>query len=294
VDTERAGGTVPLSPGVWTVHEDATGFRLYEVGQPASQGIEYIAEDGFVADMLDDGNIDTPIDEGLADVVAGVTGITVPLSPPVLAVHEEGVQVFTVGEPANEGIETVAEDGFPADMLGGMDLPVDADSGLVDILMGTDGVKSVSAMANPGGMVPALEPLTEGDGESVTFNITALPGDMLSFASMFVQSNDYFFGFDEAGIALFDGNGMPLSGDITAQVALYDAGTEVDEEPGVGPTQKPRQDPAAQDVGEDENGNVQLIVGPGEDGGTDEIGDGVEFTYPAPAQIIRVVITPQQ
>lgn len=294
VDSERIGGTVPLSPGAWAVYEDALPFRLYQVGEPASQGIEFIAEDGFPADVLtgnnddDSDDIDTPIDRGLADAVAEVTGITTPLSPPVLAVHEQGFQVFTVGQPAGEGIETVAEDGFPASMLGGNPLPPAPERDLVDILQGEDGVRSVSAMANPGGNVPALEPAPNGDGESVTFTIEALPGDMLSLAAMYVQSNDYFFGFDQAGIPLFDSNSNPVSGDISGQIILYDAGTEVDEEPGVGPTQKPRQAPDAEDVGEDEGGVVQIIVGPGEDGGTDE-----GNTYPGAAQIIRVTITPQ-
>ncbi|WP_416208525.1 spondin domain-containing protein [Fodinibius sp.] len=51
---------------------------------------------------------------------------------------------------------------------------------------------------------------------------------------MFVQSNDLFFSFDSEGIALFDENGNPVSGDITDRIMLWDAGTETDEEPGVG------------------------------------------------------------
>jgi hypothetical protein len=40
-----------------------------------------------------------------------------------------------------------------------------------------------------------------------------------------------FYTFSEGGVALFN-NGMPVSGDMTVQVLLYDAGTEVNEFPG--------------------------------------------------------------
>ena len=77
-------------------------------------------------------------------------------------------------------------------------------------------------------------------GEAYEFTFGANPGDKLSFATMFVQSNDLFYAPTGAGIALF--NGMtPVNGDVTAQVHLWDAGTEMNEEPGVGANQAPRQ-----------------------------------------------------
>lgn len=69
----------------------------------------------------------------------------------------------------------------------------------------------------------------------------------------FGQSNDWFYAPKRQGIDLFV-NGKPLSGDITKEFMLFDAGTEKDEEPGIGPNQGPRQkDPNA---GEPENGKV--------------------------------------
>jgi hypothetical protein len=232
--------------------------------------------------------MDLPADRGLADAVAEQTGLIVPLSPPVYAVHSRGFQPFTLGGAAGEGIETVAEDGFPADMLGGMDLPPGPDEALVDILRAERAVSVAGTQPVPTGNVPALEPAPGGEGETATFTVEAGPGDRFSLFSMFVQSNDYFYGFAPAGIALFD-DGGPVSGDVTGRLMLYDAGTEVDEEPGVGPTQKPRQGPTATDVGEEEGGVVTEVVGPGADGGSD---DG--FAYPPTAQTIRVTITPQQ
>ena len=52
--------------------------------------------------------------------------------------------------------------------------------------------------------------------------------------TMMGQSNDWFYGPNESGIELFK-NGQPISGDITSQIILWDVGTEVDQEPGIGP-----------------------------------------------------------
>ena len=89
-----------------------------------------------------------------------------------------------------------------------------------------------ASAAEPG---PALP----GDTYETTF--TAKPGENLSFASMFVQSNDLFFSPDEYGIPLFDQAGQPLEGDVTDYVSLWDAGTELNEPVGTGENQAPRQ-----------------------------------------------------
>ena len=62
-----------------------------------------------------------------------------------------------------------------------------------------------------------------GPGQAYVFRIGAVPGQKLSFATMFVHSNDVFFAPDGAGIALFDMGGAPVSGDVTDQVQLWDA-----------------------------------------------------------------------
>ncbi len=54
------------------------------------------------------------------------------------------------------------------------------------------------------------------------------------------QSNEWFYAPAESGIDLFE-NGRGISGDITSQMVLWDAGTEVDQEPGIGSDQGPRQ-----------------------------------------------------
>ncbi len=79
---------------------------------------------------------------------------------------------------------------------------------------------------------------------------------------------------------LFTGN-SPISGNVTAQLVLYDAGTEEDTAPGTGPNQKPVQSPTATNFGPpDPNRSVRLASFPG-------------VSIPAASAVIRVTITPQ-
>ena len=111
------------------------------------------------------------------------------------------------------------------------------------------------AVASPGGPDngPAIFP-----GETASFTFNAPPstvpplggsGMRLNFASMFVQSNDLFYAFPPEGLDLYDDQGNAVTGDVTDQLFLYDAGTEVNQEPGVGGDQKPKQ--SGPDTGED-------------------------------------------
>ncbi len=78
-------------------------------------------------------------------------------------------------------------------------------------------------------------------GEAYEFELTAHPGQRLSLATMFVQSNDWFFATAADGLALYSPDGTPISGDVTDQIGIYDAGTEIDQTPGEGADQAPRQ-----------------------------------------------------
>lgn len=236
---------VPLAPGVWVVHSgDAP---LFTAGQPDyGDGLEALAEDGDPST--------------LGTALAAATGLTVPLSPGVWAVHTADGVMFTAGQAdRGDGLEALAEDGDP--------------SGLAAVLSGMSGVESSGAFTTPDGAAMAGVILP---GQSYSFNITARPGAKLSLATMFVQSNDLFYAPDEQGIELFSMGGSPISGDITAQFMLWDAGTEVNQEPGIGLDQAPRQ--SGPDTGADENGTVRLV------------NDG--YTYPSVANVIRVTITP--
>lgn len=141
-------------------------------------------------------------------------------------------------------------------------------------LKGAAGVKSSGTFAAPGGMKKAVEP-----GETAEFTIAAAPGDHLSIATMFTQSNDLFYAPGKMGIPLFR-NGQPISGDVTDLLMLWNAGTEVDQEPGVGAAQAPRQ--PSPDFGPAENG-VVVPIRRGAD----------RFNYPPNSQVLRVTITPK-
>ena len=176
------------------------------------------------------------------------------LAPGAWVTQRGGTPLFIDGQPdSGAGLEALAEDGNPAELAA--NLP--RNSGVFATPVGADA---------PG-------PLTPGNAYEFTF--VARPGDRLSFATMYVQSNDLFLSPGDTGIALFTDDRQPISGDITNQIGLWDAGTEVNEEPGVGANQAPRQ--AGANTGADEGGTVRLV----DDG----------FTYPAVADIVRITIS---
>jgi hypothetical protein len=182
-----------------------------------------------------------------------------PTAPVLYLVHTAPDPLFT-GNARDRGLglETLAEQGNPSD--------------LVKSLTGKPGIVSIAADNMPVGAGTA-GPLTPG--HSYRFSFTAAPGQRLSLAMMFAQSNDLFFGTDGAGIALFNEAGKPLDGDITTQLTLWDAGTEVNQEPGLGADQAPRQ--ATPTSGTVENGVVRLVHD--------------QFRYPSTAQVLRVTIS---
>ena len=118
-------------------------------------------------------------------------------------------------------------------------------------------------------------------GGAYEFEVKATPDTpYLSFATMFVQSNDLFIAPDEMGIALFDMDGMAMEmmmHDVTAELLLWDAGTEANEEPGAGPYQPPRQS-AANTGPADGMATVHVV----DDG----------FTYPDVTALVKVTIEP--
>ncbi|MCB0344103.1 MAG: spondin domain-containing protein [Bdellovibrionales bacterium] len=162
-------------------------------------------------------------------------------APTAVAVHRRGLMpYFTTGGTASAGLEMAAEDG--------------AGMALADEANGSSGVRSSTLVAMPLGETEA-GPITPG--KTYTIEVEARQGEHLSFVSMFGQSNDWFMAPADGGIELFDNDGNPIVGDVTSQVVLWDAGTEVNEEPGVGPNQAPRQ--SAPNTGDDENGVVRTL-----------------------------------
>jgi len=79
-----------------------------------------------------------------------------------------------------------------------------------------------------------------GPGESYNFSVTPTADyPYVSMAAMVVQTNDVFLAFGPSGVALLDGEGNPrptemVMEDIHRMLAVWDAGTEANEVPGVG------------------------------------------------------------
>jgi len=107
---------------------------------------------------------------------------------------------------------------------------------------------------------------------SQSFSFNAGKGAFLSLSTMYVKSNDLFLGFSDSGLALYDANGNATTGNVTSQLILWDAGTEVNEEPGVGENQPMNQ--SGPNTGIDENGVIHLV------------NDG--FTYPSTETITNI------
>ncbi len=233
---ERLGDAI-LTPGVAVVH--SVDNPLFEVGQPDyGDGLVTLAEAGSPADIVawlsEAGEDGAPLRVSVAHS---------PLSPGVAYAFEaeDGDPLFVQGEPAIEGsgLEELAEAGnnqVTFDYLDGLGVPV--------------------ALSEPeGGVLP---------GGALTFTIEAVPGYNLGFASMFVQSNDWFVAFNNDGVPLFNEDGTPNTGVASSvQSYLFDAGTEVDEPVGQGANQAPRQDDP--DMGDADPDDLVRRVGEIED-----------------------------
>jgi hypothetical protein len=164
------------------------------------------------------------------------------LSPGMFVLSEKSAALFTEGKPARKnGLEMQAEDGDP--------------SGLVASLLAMRHSSNLHGVFNTPVGAMAAGPIRPGD--SFEFTVTAMPGMKLFMTQMFGQSNDWFYSPGANGIALFDSKGNAVSGDITNQLYLWDAGTEKDEEIGIGPNQGPRQ--KGMNTGEAENGVVHRV-----------------------------------
>lgn len=108
-------------------------------------------------------------------------------------------------------------------------------------------------------------------GESVHFTFNAAKGQALMFATMYGYSNDLFFAPENPGIALYKSDGTPITGDVSAQIKLWDNGTRVNVKPG----------PSIEHPGTAENGSVTMI------NGTDAQGN----TYPAASSMMKLELT---
>jgi hypothetical protein len=183
------------------------------------------------------------------------------LSPGLFMLSGKQAPLFKEGAKASKGLEMQAEDGDP--------------TGLASQLEMAHYNPALRGIYNtPTG---AMKPGPIRPGDSYEFSFEAAPGMRLFMTMMNGQSNDWFYAPDERGIELFHKNGHAISGDITDRFILWNAGTEVDEELGIGPNQGPRQ--KAANTGPAENGVVTRA--------------SQSVYYQRTGQLFRVTITPE-
>lgn len=98
-----------------------------------------------------------------------------------------------------------------------------------------------------------------------TIDFKAVPGTKLSFATMSVVSNDWFFAPSGTGIPLFE-DGMPVTGDVTDQIYLWDVGVEEEDpdtrtsEPGGAETGDPDDDDSVRVVEMDISSSIKVAL----------------------------------
>lgn len=275
-----AGATGPVLIGLasedggstWTVPADARPLTTDEIGA-FNRGELYFNVHteanpaGEIRGQIDAGNATTFVvrlenvsTPETLNVASDSSTQPVPLSPGAYIVHREEADSPMVlpRDAANAGLEAVAEDGNVAPYAEAVpgsavfNTPVDADA--------------------PGPI---------GPGGAYEFTIQAVNGDKLDFVTMFIPSNDWFYTAtdDDNSLDLFV-DGQPVSGEVLeSDIAIWDAGTEADEEPGTGANQVQRQLEA--NTGEaDADTRVSSLT---------ERGQSVSLN----GRVLRVTITPQ-
>jgi len=110
-------------------------------------------------------------------------------------------------------------------------------------------------------------------GESVSITFSASKNQRLTFATMYGWSNDLFFAPANPGIKLYNDDGTPITGDVSEQLKLWDNGTRVNVEPGMGITHP--------GVAESSPKNIKEVVG------VDDYGN----TYPAASDMVKLTLT---
>ncbi len=202
-------------------------------------------------------NISAP---GALSTSAGAVDIVI--APGVLVVHDSAWTLFHAGDAvAGTPLESLAEDGDP--------------NALAALLADTPEVSAVVVLAAQD--EATYENAAMGPGGHASQVISLRSDERLSYVAMFGQSNDVLVSTPPGGVSVLrpDGSVAPIP------LSLFDAGTERNEEPGVGENQAPRQ--AEANTGEAVERSVARIDGLDVEG----------WTYPDPLDFVSVAATLQ-
>jgi hypothetical protein len=197
--------------------EDSSTPRLTRRGALALGGatVGGLALGGGTVLAQDDGMEEEADDEGMDDAdgdgprqyrvtIANLTGGQ-PFTPPAVALHRPEVEVFSVGEPANEPTQALAENG-------------DLDP-LLSLIGETEAI--LSAAVGDGPLVPQSDPGDTGNPYYTTVELSAdASATHLTFVSMLIATNDGIVGLDtvELPTAVNESKTLYANG--------YDVGTE--------------------------------------------------------------------
>jgi len=227
-----------ITPGIVVLH--ALPEPLFTLGQPdRGLGLEEIAENGNPSVLYN-----WLKEEGSTGAPLRLSSTLSVFSPGlVYAFNSTSDPLVLQGQvnPTGNGLEELAEDGNNAvavDYLNGLGLPVAA----------------------------SAETTNQGPGGELNFTLEVPQGQgyKLGFSTMFVQTNDWFISYNNAGFPLWDENGVAVSGTgASTKSYLYDAGTEVDQAVGFGADQAPRQ--GGPNAGSADGNNLVRRVGALED-----------------------------
>jgi len=211
---------------------------LFSLGaDDRGEGLEGIAEDGNPFTLFDFYK-----ETGSTGAPLRLTSTRTVFSPGVVyAFNGERDPFVLQGEVNNpdNGLEQIAEDGNNAvalEYLTNLGIPVAASDQTANV----------------------------GPGESLTFTLTVPEGQefKFGFSTMFVDTNDWFISYNNAGFPLFSEDGTPVSGFGASEKSyLFDAGTEIDQLTGFGPDQAPRQ-AGVPNTGAADPNNIIRRVGP--------------------------------
>ena len=128
-----------------------------------------------------------------------------PFTPPAVALHQPSVEVFSVGDPANEPVQQIAENG-------------NLDP-LVSLIESTSAIRAAGVGEAP--LVPSADPGGTGNPYYTTLTIAAdESATHLTFISMLIGTNDGFVGLDTVELP------EEVNESKTLHANGYDAGTE--------------------------------------------------------------------
>lgn len=251
----------------WVGFHDGS-FDSFNEGEPASQGIELMAEEqviGLGARILEDFDIPEPQLTGLViNTFQAGTDYSF-ISPALQAALEAGADRTVISELLNAAIESSDFRELPPSegTIAGIfaDSQAGKNGGSQDILF-----------------FPTLEPIPLVQPPGTTASRTIEVGNpaqnrFFSYATMLTPTNDAFIGNDDPkSIEVFDEEGNFLGADfVVFGNQVWDAGTEVNNE-------EMFSNPESRGV--DENGTIQLHPGlkaPGEGGVVDSEFNGASF-----------------